>query len=283
MSRYRWSLNLGFLALVACAGEDAAPLPAGQTAVTDPTLPVVVSTDRAVYTRGEDITITIVLRNTSGSPQTLEALAQLEGDGRLPLRVVAPFWIKPNQSHDELEEWCRLGGERGELWTAQVAKFFVDGVVETGTAWLEEPDSRGDGGRPLWNEPAHYADAVALFAGSATMLSWLFGAHHVAKPDLESEIFFQGVAGALFESAMVWLTYMAIEPIVRRRWPDLLISWSRLLAGRYRDPLVGRDALAGILGGAVTALVLLVSNSLANWSIIAPASWSASMIVTARV
>lgn len=72
MSRYRWSLNLGFLALVACAGEDAAPLPAGQTAVTDPTLPVVVSTDRAVYTRGEDITITLVLRNTSGSPQTLE-------------------------------------------------------------------------------------------------------------------------------------------------------------------------------------------------------------------
>jgi len=58
---------------------------------------------------------------------------------------------------------------------------------------------------------------------------------------------------------------VAIEPVVRRRWPDLLISWSRLLAGRFRDPLVGRDALAGILGGTASVLVLFVSNSLANW------------------
>jgi hypothetical protein len=32
---------------------------------------------------------------------------------------------------------------------------------------------------------------------------------------------------------------------VRRRWPATLVSWSRLLAGRFRDPLVGRDVLAG--------------------------------------
>ncbi len=90
---------------------------------------------------------------------------------------------------------------------------------------------------------------VALFCGAATMLAWLFLAHHVPSPGAEAQIFFQGVADALFEGAMVWITYVAIEPIVRRRWPDLLFSWSRVLAGRFRDPLVGRDALAGILGG----------------------------------
>ena len=64
---------------------------------------------------------------------------------------------------------------------------------------------------------------------------------------------------------MVWITYVAIEPIVRRRWPDLLFSWSRVLAGRFRDPLVGRDALVGLIGGTASVLVLNVSNSLANW------------------
>ena len=28
--------------------------------------------------------------------------------------------------------------------------------------------------------------------------------------------------------------YVALEPHVRRLWPDLIISWTRLLAGRYR-------------------------------------------------
>lgn len=32
---------------------------------------------------------------------------------------------------------------------------------------------------------------------------------------------------------------------MRRRWPATLVSWSRLLAGDFRDPLVGRDVLAG--------------------------------------
>jgi hypothetical protein len=34
---------------------------------------------------------------------------------------------------------------------------------------------------------------------------------------------------------------------VRREWPQLLISLSRLLGGQVTDPLVGRDVLAGML------------------------------------
>jgi hypothetical protein len=74
-----------------------------------------------------------------------------------------------------------------------------------------------------------------------------------------------GIANALFEGALVWVTYVAIEPIVRRRWPDLLFSWSRVLTGRFRDPLVGRDALAGIFGGTAAVVVLNLANGLPNW------------------
>ena len=49
---------------------------------------------------------------------------------------------------------------------------------------------------------------------------------------------------------------------MRRRWPATLVSWSRLLAGGLRDPLVGRDVLAGCLIGAVLRSLLQDSGGL---------------------
>jgi len=65
---------------------------------------------------------------------------------------------------------------------------------------------------------------------------------------------------AAFFGLDIWLVYIAFEPYARRRWPRMMISWSRLLAGRLRDPMVGRDLLLGVLGGI--AMVLLVHLSI---------------------
>ena len=51
------------------------------------------------------------------------------------------------------------------------------------------------------------------------------------------------------------MVYVAVEPYVRRYWPGVLIGWSRLLAGRWHDPLVGRDILAGVVFAVVGAVV----------------------------
>jgi len=48
--------------------------------------------------------------------------------------------------------------------------------------------------------------------------------------------------------------YLALEPYVRRTWPEVLVSWARLLSGRFTDPLVGRDVFLGILLGSINAL-----------------------------
>lgn len=48
---------------------------------------------------------------------------------------------------------------------------------------------------------------------------------------------------------------MAVEPIVRRNWPDSLVSWARLTAGRYRDPLVASHVLAGLFAAEAYAHV----------------------------
>jgi serine/threonine-protein kinase len=56
---------------------------------------------------------------------------------------------------------------------------------------------------------------------------------------------------ALVHAAVFWLLYVAMEPYVRRLWPEMLVSWTRLLMGRFRDPLLGRDILIGAVLGAM--------------------------------
>jgi predicted Ser/Thr protein kinase len=63
---------------------------------------------------------------------------------------------------------------------------------------------------------------------------------------------------ALFLSGAMWIFYMAIEPWVRRQWPKSIVSWSRLLAGSWRDPVVGRDVLLGVALGVVWILIFQI-------------------------
>lgn len=53
----------------------------------------------------------------------------------------------------------------------------------------------------------------------------------------------------------MWMLYMALEPYVRKHWPQTIISWTRLLDGRFRDPLAGRDLLSGVLLGMAWVLI----------------------------
>jgi predicted amidohydrolase YtcJ len=101
-----------------------------------------------------------------GSPQTFGLLRELEANGDLRLRSIVPFWIKPDTPFEQMEEWVQLREEHGELWRGGVAKFFIDGVIDTGTGWLYEPDTLGDGTHPFWPDPGRYAKAVAVFAGA---------------------------------------------------------------------------------------------------------------------
>ena len=73
---------------------------------------------------------------------------------------------------------------------------------------------------------------VAAFLLIVSLLGWLLGAHHVADLAGEAGMFAEALAFALLGAAFVWLTYVALEPFARRRWPSLLVSWTRLLSGR---------------------------------------------------
>jgi serine/threonine-protein kinase len=97
---------------------------------------------------------------------------------------------------------------------------------------------------------------IATFLFAARLLYWLLAGHHVAGLG-EAGLFIVVLTGAIALGALAWVLYMAIEPYARRLWPRSMVSWSRLLAGRLRDPLVGRDLLIGFTANALGIVVLI--------------------------
>jgi hypothetical protein len=99
-----------------------------------------------------------------GTLATHDLLHELEANGDLVQRFVVPFTIVPESQQDDWTELLQHRDTRGRRWRAGVAKFFIDGVIDTGTGWLYEPDSEGEGTLPFWPDPQHYRRAVATFA-----------------------------------------------------------------------------------------------------------------------
>ena len=95
---------------------------------------------------------------------------------------------------------------------------------------------------------------LAVFVFATETVVWLLTANHVSTVGEMMQIA-EFLAYAWLFAGVVWLLYVALEPYVRRRSPSVLVSWSRLLAGAFRDALVGRDLLVGFAAGALLHLV----------------------------
>jgi hypothetical protein len=85
------------------------------------------------------------------------------------------------------------------------------------------------------------------------MAIWVFEAHFVPSVSCLA-LFLLAVSASLFFAGITCTVYLALDPYVRRHWPHAIISWSRAIAGKLRDPLVGRDLLYGVLLGLIWAI-----------------------------
>ena len=153
-------------------------------------------------------------------------------------RWIGP-WTKPSRDPEG-----QAGAEAGQLVFEGLLLFFLIGgaLVARHNLRAGRGDRRG---------AIRIGAAVVILQGAM----WVLGAHHVASAD-EGWILIAGFTNAVGMGAGFWVVYIALEPFARRRWPEMLISWTRALSGRWRDPLVGRDLLIGALVG--TALGLLM-------------------------
>jgi predicted Ser/Thr protein kinase len=122
--------------------------------------------------------------------------------------------------------------ERNPLRPAPV--FMVLILVAAFMAWTNLRAGRGD---------VRGAFRLVLVCLALRLVGWTLSANHVTAG--ESVLFRMASSQGLIQAMSVYLLYLALEPYVRRRWPQTLISWSRALSGRLNDPLVGRDVAVG--------------------------------------
>ncbi len=96
---------------------------------------------------------------------------------------------------------------------------------------------------------------LVTIAAVGQLITWVFNDPHGGDPQTELNRFFQTVGEALFAGGLLYVMYLALEPAVRRYWPDSLLGWTRLVQGQVLDARVGRDVLVGLAGGALIVVL----------------------------
>jgi predicted Ser/Thr protein kinase len=143
-------------------------------------------------------------------------------------------------------------GERTKVsWRSVVTQLIVLGMFVAAALIARHNLRRGRGDR-------RGAFQLAAFVSLAAVGVWLLDAKHFADPSIEMSRFFIGQP--LWAAGLLWVLYLAVEPYVRRFWPATLVSWSRLMARDWHDPLVGRDILFGVALGAIVSVLTLGAN-----------------------
>jgi serine/threonine-protein kinase len=171
--------------------------------------------------------------------QTLRLEAAAYRGKAVYFQEVAP-WTTPTRMPQTIAERTRLS------WSSVVAQLVVLAMLAAAALIARHNLRKGRGDR-------RGAIQLAGFISLAAVGVWVLDSRHYADPSLEMTRFFVGQP--LWAAGLLWLLYLALEPYVRRFWPATLVSWSRLMARQWRDPIVGRDILFGVaLGTLVTVL-----------------------------
>ncbi|HET9364521.1 MAG TPA: hypothetical protein VFP71_05945, partial [Candidatus Angelobacter sp.] len=183
------------------------------------------------------------------------------GSGR-PLRVEAASWRGKPVFFEMIGPWSRPTRMRPPEQTsgsrvAQTISLILFFLIPAGAAVLARRQYKQGKGDRLG------ASRLAAAVFVAQIAIWLCYCHFV--PEFSTVgIFVLAVSTGLFFACMTWILYMALEPFVRKLWPQTIISWTRLMGGRVRDPLVGRDVLFGVVLGLTWVMILETSVTLAT-------------------
>lgn len=100
------------------------------------------------------------------------------------------------------------------------------------------------------------ACTIGLCLFVTALVGWALTAHHTLSPGAEQGMLAAMTGAALLNALTIGLVYLGVEPSIRRQRPWQAIGWNRLLEGRWRDPWVGRDVLAGALVGVLACPLL---------------------------
>jgi serine/threonine-protein kinase len=216
------------------------------------------------------------------SPESIFRAAGLD----LATFTETPPTLLPESASDELRAWkgphpklpnteltVNIASWRGRITKAHVDYPWQTAVSsnESGTSWLSRAReilgllAVGAGmvfvvllARRNWKlgrTDRKGALRIAMAQFLLALVAWIGRVHPVPNDNL-LDLFLSSAAEWLMSAALIWLLYLALEPAVRARWPHSMVTWNRLLAGRWLDPQVGAHILIGFAVGCGLWLVL---------------------------
>lgn len=158
-------------------------------------------------------------------------------------------------------------------------------LVARDGARIDPSLSQRDGGGTYRQETVMVWRRVLYVLASVAALPWALGVFRAGRTDRADVIRVGALAGAtqlvalvlrvpsgataeeltfalsasllnaMGVGAVVGFCFAAVEPLTRRNWPDMMITWRRLLSGRFGDPGVRGHLLVGTTIGVAWALL----------------------------
>ena len=104
------------------------------------------------------------------------------------------------------------------------------------------------------------AFVVGMAMFTLNLLNWAASVHAVPSASMTGMLF-EALASSTFRGAMFLLMYLALEPALRARWPHSIITWNRVLAGRWNDAQVASDILIGTMVGALILVAVMIHDA----------------------
>jgi serine/threonine-protein kinase len=190
--------------------------------------------------------------------ERLAWLGRVPGDSALSLRIEAASYRGRPIAFRRVQDWTRpIQPAAASGWIEWLVRilFLVLLVLAGVTARRNLHAGRADASGAL---RLGLAGALLLLARQ-----WA-GAELVADPQWLFVRILRSIGGSLLFFLATSILYLTLEPVMRRTWPRALVSWMRLLDGRWRDRRLGRDVLAGLAAG--TVLQLLSIGIVQGWT-----------------
>lgn len=106
-----------------------------------------------------------------GKPHTADLVEELEARGELDHRLVIHHWHAVSDDDRAVARVIEQKDRGGALWQTGAIKLFSDGVIDTGTAWLHQPDSCGDGKRAFWPEWNRFREVVRAYHDAGMLIA----------------------------------------------------------------------------------------------------------------
>ena len=159
-------------------------------------------------------------------------------DSQRSVRVEAAAWRGQSIYFQTIWPWTRpnrmeTSSESAEVRYTNYAAEIVTMALLTGALFLARRNVRA--GRSD-TKGALRLGTVAVFA---QLIAWALNDPHVGNPAQEINRFFESLGESLFAGGVLYVMHLAVEPAMRRHWPNSLLGWTRLLRGRDRRRTCG--------------------------------------------